>query len=368
VKSILAAISAALVLAAGSPPALSDCLATPVEDANPSAGTRTGIAEPAANNLWVSGIISLRSTNTYPFIERYDPLTGWASTVLWSLQQSAFASIAAVSPQRAIAVGYENGGATALAVTLDGSRWTQSLGGQGQLLFRGSLQKVVAVPHQDAAYAVLAYGSANLLYWNGSTWSAVRDALPTGGVLAVSASSPSDVWAVGGETNSYGIVHGLVERFDGSRWIDLKAPARLTLLTEVDARTVDDVWVTGLTQSGSMFRAYAAHWNGTKWEPAALPMKNSPTAVYGGLYAESASSAWIGAAEFQSGSSRSSLWHWDGRNWRYVTGSVGWTDPPALAGFADDVWFSAGVYRRTPTEGNKWLGSARCDRVPAVHT
>lgn len=353
-------VGAALVLS--SCPVLAACLATPVQDANPSNGTRTGIAEPASNYLWVSGTISLGLPATLPYIERFDPRAGWTTTVFSMLARSAFTSVAAFSTQQAMVVGYKSGGTDALAMALNGSQWTLTLGGSGQPRLRGSLQKVVAVPHTSTAYAVLAYGRANLVFWNGVTWTTVLDAFPPGSILSVSASSPDNIWAVGGTTSSYGVVHGRLERYDGHQWIVMRPPAALTLLTGVDARTADDAWVTGLTQQGSAFAPFAAHWNGHVWATVSLPLQRSAFATYGDTYAQSSSNVWMSAAQWEDGGSLTSLWHWNGIRWRFVTGSVGWSAAPVLAGMPDDVWFAAGAYRRAPSLGNKWVGMATCPR------
>jgi len=358
----VAAIGVALVVAFSGNPAAASCLAAPVKDDNPTNGIRTGLAQPISNELWVSGTISLRDQTTYPYVERFDPIDGWSRSVLSSLRQSAFNSIAAFADGQAMAVGYENGGASALAVMFDGSRWHDTLDMSSQLRFRGSLQKIAAVPSTESAYAVLAYGSVNLLHWDGSTWSAVSDALPLGGVLAVGASSPNDVWAVGGRTSRYGVVRGLVERYHDGQWTQLDPPAKLTMLTGVVVKTAQNVWVTGLTQQGSSFVPYAAHWNGDSWRQIALPLHNAPSAVFGDIYVQSDSNVWISASQWQRGESLSSLWHWNGRGWGFVVGSTAWTNAPLLAGYPGDVWFAAGQYRHTRFDGNRWMGMAACEQ------
>jgi hypothetical protein len=357
----VAAIGVALAVAFSGNPVAASCLVAPVKDQNPDDGVRTGVAQPAPNDLWVSGTILHKDASTYPYVERFDPLAGWSRNVFSAMRQSAFNAIAAFDPGHAIAVGYTDGGANALAVMFDGSRWLKTLDSSGQTRFRGSLQKVAVVPMTMTAYAVLAYGSANLLYWDGSTWSAVNDVLPRGGVLAVGASSPNDVWAVGGRTDKYGMVRGLVERYHDGQWTRLNAPAPLTLLTGVEVRNVGDVWVTGLTQQGPSFAPFAAHWNGSSWKQIQLPLQ-SPTAVYGDVYEQAEGNVWISASEREHGEQQSSLWHWNGNAWRFVEGSTSWTDAPLLAGYPGNVWFSAGTYRRTRFDGNHWMGVAACQR------
>jgi hypothetical protein len=358
----VAAVGAALAVAFSGTPVAASCIAVPAKDHTPENGVRTGLAQPAPNHLWVSGTVTLNDSSTHPYIERFDPVTGWSRSIFSSMGQSAFNSIGAFSPAQAIAVGFTDGGATALAVMFDGSRWFDTLGSSGNKRFRGSLQKIAVVPTTATAYAVLAYGTANLLYWDGSMWSAVVDVLPLGGVFAVGASSPNDVWAVGGRTDRYGIVRGLVERYHDGRWTELKPPAKLTMLTGVEVRQPNDVWVSGLTQQGSSFGPYVAHWDGSVWQQIALPLQNSPTAVYGDIYVQSERNIWISASDRHHGETHSSLWHWNGQDWLFVAGSTGWTEAPLLGGYPDNVWFTAGTYRRTRFDGNRWLGMIACDR------
>ena len=360
-KRAAAALAAMLAFSGASAPAVAACLASPVRDSNPEYGIRTGVAEPAISDLWVSGTLAYSMTRTYPYVERYDAATGWSTTVLGTLARSAFTAIAATSATQAVAVGFEDGGTTALAVSFDGNGWAQTLGAPSQAPVRGTLQKIAAVPGTSTAYAVLAYGASNLLFWNGATWSPVTDALPVGGVLAVSASSARDVWAVGGWTNRYGELRGLVERFDGRNWSKLPAPAPLTMLTSIVARGGADAWVTGLKQEGSGFGPFAAHWNGSSWRQITLPLGNIPSAVYGDVYPAPGGDLWISASVPRAyGGIQTSLWHWNRNAWRYVDGSEGWTDTPIMAGTSDTVWFAAGEYRRTKQDGNKFVGFAGC--------
>ena len=360
-KRAVAALGVALVVGLSELPAAAACVAAAVKDENPDGGVRTGLTQPAPGVVWISGTIVDQDSTTRPYVEHFDPITGWARSVL-GLHQSGFNAIAAFPSGQAIAVGFEDSGASALAIMFDGSRWLDMLGSSTEKRYRGSLERVAVVPGTPAAYAVLAYGPVNLLHWDGSTWTTVTDALPLGSVLAVGAASANDVWAVGGRTDRYGVVHGMAERFHDGRWTQLKPPAKLTLLTGVDVRTPNEVWVTGLSQQGSMFVPFAAHWDGSVWRQLSLPLPNSPSSELGGLYAQSATNVWISASQWQHGGSVSALWHWNGNVWHYVTGSNAWTDTPLLAGFPGDVWFAAGQYRRTRFDGNRWVGTAACQR------
>ncbi len=355
-----AALCVALTLVWPFTPAAAACIASPVQDVNPQYGLRTGVAQPDASDVWISGTLAYSVSRTYPYIERYDP-GGWSSTVLTTMTRSAFTAIAAMSAGQAMAVGFENGGTSALAVLFDGSGWSQTLGGAGHASVRGTLQKIAAVPGTPTAYAVLAYGAYNLLFWDGRAWAPVADALPLGGVLAVNASSRNDVWAVGGRTDRFGIVHGLVERFDGRSWTRLPTPGRLTMLTSVSALGKNGAWVTGLEQQGPSFTPFAACWNGMSWQRIALPFGKVATAVYGAIDPASPSDLWISASvPRRYGGVVTSLWHWNGHTWRYVENSEGWSATPILAESGGSVWFAAGEYRRSKRDGNRYVGFAGC--------
>src|SRR5438128_932294 len=95
----MAASTVAAKLASSTGPAAAGCIASPVQDDNPTNGVRTGLVEPAANHLWISGTLLQKDMSKFPYVERFDPATGWSRWVLSTLQQSAFNSIAAFSTQ-----------------------------------------------------------------------------------------------------------------------------------------------------------------------------------------------------------------------------------------------------------------------------
>src|ERR1700693_4260531 len=98
----VAGICVALAVACSGNPVAATCLVSPVKDQNPNDGVRTGIAQPAPNDLWVSGTIVHKDASTYPYIERFDPFAGWSRSIFSTLRQSAFNSIAAFNSGEAI--------------------------------------------------------------------------------------------------------------------------------------------------------------------------------------------------------------------------------------------------------------------------
>ena len=77
---------------------------------------------------------------------------------------------------------------------------------------------------------------------------------------ALAISSPTDIWAVGGQSHSQqGSVGALILHYNGSSWTEVKhPPSPAGPLTSVVAVGSNDVWAAGAT--------YLAHWNGLVWK------------------------------------------------------------------------------------------------------
>ena len=109
-------------------------------------------------------------------------------------------------------------------------------------------------PAQNAAHALA-------LRWDGSTW--VRTALPFPGggaftgLRAVSASSPTNVWAVG-----RALGREVVLRWDGASWTSMPVPTGTGQLQSVSVYGRDLVAVSGNLKNR---RGLHAIWNGHTW-------------------------------------------------------------------------------------------------------
>ncbi|GIJ61281.1 hypothetical protein [Virgisporangium aurantiacum] len=112
-----------------------------------------------------------------------------------------------------------------------------------------------------------------VVHWNGTAWSEVPIAgTPTDTttyLYGVSASSATDVWAVGYRPGAGSGAY--VARWNGTTWNTVTAPAMGTLRS-VSARAANDVWVTGYDANG----AAVGHWNGSAWTV-------TPVTVTGGV-------------------------------------------------------------------------------------
>jgi hypothetical protein len=157
-----------------------------------------------------------------------------------------------------------------------------------------------------------------------------------GMLMDVSASSPTDAWAVGIRWTPWGQTP-LAEHWDGHSWTRTPSDApRNAQLTAVVAIAPGDAWAAGLS-SGR--HPWIEHWDGAAWHRVMLP-----GAVYhatiNDLAATSSSDVWAVGSSFRGLHPR--LLNFDGQRWRAVTGAR----PPSGAGAlyavsgvsAGDVW------------------------------
>jgi hypothetical protein len=126
-------------------------------------------------------------------------------------------------------------------------------------------------------------GRTLIEHWNGTAWSVVPSPDPgvrpdyySGDFLtAVSASSPSAIWAVG-EYESRGRTKTLIVHWNGTAWTRVPSPnpgdPRITgSLHAVAATSAASAWAAGCTSNGPDHQSLILHWNGAAWTQAASP-------------------------------------------------------------------------------------------------
>jgi hypothetical protein len=150
-----------------------------------------------------------------------------------------FNAVSEITPINLWAAGFQfncHGLLTTMMLHGDGKSWhvvaTPPLRTNDNSAFNGvvalATHNVYAVGYQPAANgAVLTL----IEHFNGSAWSVVPspNGNSTGNVLqAISADSPTDIWAVGDRVAPNIEVQTLVEHFDGSRWTVVPSPNPVT--------------------------------------------------------------------------------------------------------------------------------------------
>lgn len=166
-------------------------------------------------------------------------------------------------------------------------------------------------------------------HWDGTSWQnqAHPPASSSAAFIGVSASSASDVWAVGShyvgpkggrDTWTY------VQHFDGSAWSRVKAAnpsVNNDVLSAVAARTTTDAWAVGFQSATASSPAFPLleHWDGDRWRATASPALGQ--GCYGGLTGVSAitaDDAWAVGAKSCGDVTTTVVEHWNGSKWSIV--------------------------------------------------
>jgi uncharacterized protein (TIGR03118 family) len=171
-------------------------------------------------------------------------------------------------------------------------------------------------------------GNAGVEHWDGTSWSTVSSPAFTGVSLnAVSADASNDVWAVGDASTIFGAPFSgpAVLHFDGTSW-NLIIPNTPPDFTAVTALSPTNVWAVGTVQvlfdHKAHHQAAIEHWDGTSWSVVPSP---SPTKSPGldstldGIAAISANDIWaVGSVITSTGQMATLTEHWDGASWKIV--------------------------------------------------
>ena len=164
-----------------------------------------------------------------------------------------------------------DGSSWSIVPTIDPSAYQNDL--NGVVAIAANDVWIVGVYTTDAS-ATLVIGYAQ--HWNGSGWTGytfqVVPGNPFSDILAVTATSSSDVWAVG-TYYSAGFLP-LVEHWNGSSWssVPIGYPnGSDNELFAVSAWSPTDVWATGEETPAGVPQSFAEHWNGTTWTTITTP-------------------------------------------------------------------------------------------------
>jgi hypothetical protein len=186
------------------------------------------------------------------------------------------------------AVGYsEHGGGPSVPFieTWNGSRWSLRPAPDPQGAAYGELHAVsCASPYACLAVGGYGNGSGTSLpiseYWNGATWRLLPTPAPQGAtdseLLGVSCASARDCEAVGSATDSAGDQDALAEHWNGSSWQPAAVPvAAGGFAAELDgvscAAAHACIAVGSYVTSAQTRSVLAETWNGTHWRAQTAP-------------------------------------------------------------------------------------------------
>lgn len=290
---------------------------------------------------------------------------GWTvvPTVDPSATKNVLNAVAARSSSDAWAVGHftapdqDDDGLNMLTERWNGNTWSQ-VGAPAVLHQDESLLAVSASSTTDAwavgfTKTVGAAGRFPLaVHWNGTAWAIVPTPTLTGGAKStlngVVALSANNAWAVGKGRNGA----ALAEHWNGSAWSVVPVPtpagAASSQLSGISARSPSDIWAVGsasvLVGTAVQGRTLVEHWNGTAW--SIVPSRNATTSnLFTGVAAVAANDVWaVGYTITTDGTNqpdKTLIEHWNGSSWSIVASP----SPPSndtLAGVAarsaSDVW------------------------------
>jgi hypothetical protein len=281
-----------------------------------------GAAAISASDIWAVGSQSTGGTSQTPLAEHFDG-TSWSVVSTPSpTSDSVFESVAAAASNDVWAVGFGGTNNATLIEHWNGTNWTEV---SSPTMPTGSMLQGVTAPASNNVWAVgNNSGSANALveHWDGTSWSVVSSPAFAGASFPalkggfISADSTTDVWALArASTGSAAVLH-----WDGQTWsIGLTAGGADLAVT---ALSPTNVWAAGFTSVRFPHRnvdiAFVEHWDGTSWSIVPSPNPNVKNPILGsklqGIAAISANDIWaVGKNE---GSTLTE--HWDGMNWKIV--------------------------------------------------
>jgi hypothetical protein len=181
-------------------------------------------------------------------------------------------------------------------------------------------------------------------HWDGTKWSIIPTPDSATGyeaLVGIAAVGPKDIWAVGYTSERFGPQRPLIERWNGSRWRIVTAPAfeQWAALDDISVVSERDVWAIGNSYLGEV----VLHWDGRRWSQVSTPNVGYLTAVH----AVSATDVWVvGLRGTPPGQSTGAVYgtlveHWDGTSWSIVASPSTSSDfnlLESVGGRAGDLW------------------------------
>ena len=183
----------------------------------------------------------------------------------------------------------------------------------------GQLRAVSAAgPNEVWAVGDLPVGSAEgdglVLRWDGRAWRYMSPppASESGGLSAVAAITPTDVWV--GRTGVEVLGTAAIVHWDGRAWTSWLEDEAVTI-EDFAVLSASDVWAVGRRNGISLStdRPVTFHWDGVRWSEV-------PVEEPGGFDLQA-----VGAGRGHIWAAGSTVQRWDGRAWRLQARTV-WND------------------------------------------
>ena len=256
-----------------------------------------GVTAVSTTDAWAVGGYINSHGNNQTLIEHWNGRT-WTIVASPNVARdyNILYGVVAVSTNDVWAVGaYDgsNGNNQALIEHWNGKTWT--VVSSPDIGIGSSLHGMAVVSPTTiwaVGYAVNAQGIEQTLIeqWNGTRWSVVPGPNPgsyANVLWSVSAHSPGTVWAAGDYSNSRGQDQSLIEQWNGSQWGIVKSPDVSqfhTYLLAVTALSPTNAWAVGYALADNLLAAdtVVEQWNGSQWSLVPAP---DPGTAFNFLYA-----------------------------------------------------------------------------------
>jgi hypothetical protein len=320
-----AVLAAALIGLQG--PALAECNCwrhVSTETSRTQATTLGDVAAPSRATAWAVG-----SRADRPMVLRWNG-SHWREDTVPVQPGTVLEGVAAANPADVWVVGYDDG--TPQVVHWNGATWAPLHVAKEGYTF----PRAVDAPAAGDAWIVgsssgFAGTRATTWHWDGHSVQTVpirENPGPNSELVAVSAISAHDVWAVGSRGASR--PRQLLLHWDGHDWTPAPAPevSGESDLADVVMLAPDDVWAVGVVSARTVRtanartgrytrppnapkgdRPLAEHWNGRSWEYIPVPQ------IHGRFFAVAADGTggiWAGGARSDG---TALLAHWDRGGW-----------------------------------------------------
>lgn len=161
-------------------------------------------------------------------------------------------------------------------------------------------------------------------HWNGTAWSVVPSPNPStqgDNLTGVAAISATNAWAVGYfENNAQSALQPLILQWNGTAWSPFpKIPNIGMIVDAITARSASDIWVVGTDAATTT--NLALHFNGTQWSLTPNASFSSSQQLINGVAASAANDAWmVGsfAPNVVGAFLQPLALHWNGKTWSMV--------------------------------------------------
>jgi hypothetical protein len=304
-----------------------------------------------------------------PVVEHWNGAAWRATPAVDARGGSQLRAVTAISPTDLWAVG-SSATVRPLAEHFNGTAWSPFLLPAPRERTGSGLNAVSASSAKDVwAVGWIGPHTHTLTeHFNGKAWKLVPS-LQTGGtqLLGVAAVTRRNVWAVGTLAVKTKNSRPLIEHWNGSAWRRVPSPnprGPEDELIAISARSASDIWAVGDYRTGGETRPLVLHWNGRRWKQVVTPSPPRGGALWG-VTAIGVKDAWA----VGQGPTRPLAEHWNGRVWRVVSvrAPIGSPAPSLLAVSASsptDVW-AAGQHGYGPDakalvehwDGHAWTSS-----------